>query len=358
MSRCRTPSAVALVLAAAGLSGGLAMPAAMAALPPGVHHRVPRPAATTGPSTMPSPAGTATVMPTPTGLPSPPGPSRPAPAIPVRIAATLSQSTVIYGTQVTLSGSLLGRPRPGQAYLPVPGQRVAIYSSPGPSGPVATTTTDQDGSFRLPLPAEAATTVWTLVAGGALDARTATATLTETVRLPTAFSGFSVTLDQYGHLGYSGCLGLPAGAGAWGGNSVTIQYAAQPRGPWHALASAALTSTPCGHGGQEFSGRTTARLNLAYYRAYFPGGTPSYLASASQAVLAWKFADRITSFLVSPASTGQPHCPWHAAVLPLWLAWLPGPDRARHLAPERPERLVLDPAAHHRPRRPLQRDAR
>jgi len=151
-------------------------------------------------------------------------------------------------------------------------------------------------------------------------------------RIPTAFSGFSVTLDQYGHLGYSGCLGLAAGIPVTAPAQLsgpTIQYAAQPLGPWHTLTSATLTRVPCGHGGQEFSGRTTAPLNLAYYRAYFPGralssgtgssgtgssgtgssGTGSsgggYLASVSPAVLAWKFADRITAFRVSAASSGK-----------------------------------------------------
>ena len=233
----------------------------------------------------------------------------------MRIAATLSAASATYGSRVTLSGRLLYRPDASRAYAPFPAQPVAVYSSRTPASPVATLTTGQSGQFRLPLPAEAATTTWTLIAGGAVGtpaASTATAKLTEMVRVPVAFSKFSVSLDQYGKVGYSGCLGLRAGipvAAVAGFSQPKIQYSAGPAGPWHSLASATLTRAPCGNGGEEFSGRVTARLNLAYYRAYFPRhiaalGT-SYLAAASPAVLAWKFADRITSFRASPVTVGE-----------------------------------------------------
>jgi hypothetical protein len=68
---------------------------------------------------------------------------------------------------------------------------------------------------------------------------------------------------------------------------------------------ATLTGVACGVRGEEFSGQVTARLNLAYYRAYYAGHTTAagtgYLASASPTLLAWKYADRITSFRASPA---------------------------------------------------------
>jgi hypothetical protein len=138
---------------------------------------------------------------------------------------------------------------------------------------------------------------------------TAMAAPAKPASLPTAFSRFAVSLNQYGQLGYSGCLGLPAKTAVIPPAQLfrvrpTIQYAARPTGPWHTLTSATLTRGTCGNAGAGFSGRVTARLNLAYYRAYFPGQTTSsgtgYLATASPAVLAWKFEDRITSFLVSP----------------------------------------------------------
>jgi hypothetical protein len=128
--------------------------------------------------------------------------------------------------------------------------------------------------------------------------------------LPTAFSRFSVSLDQDGQLSYSGCLELPAGApvaGTAGLSRPVIQYAPRLTGSWRTLTRATMTGVACGDGGEEFSGLVTARLNLAYYRAYFAGrsaaaGTGTrYLASVSRILLAWKYADRMTSFRVSPA---------------------------------------------------------
>jgi hypothetical protein len=127
--------------------------------------------------------------------------------------------------------------------------------------------------------------------------------------LPAAFSRFSVSLAADGQLAYSGCLRLPAGipvAVPAGLPRPLIEYAAQPAGPWHLLTSADLTRVPCRNGGEGFSGQVAARLNLAYYRASFPGGAGAqgtgYLGSASPAVLAWRFEERITSFAVSPAT--------------------------------------------------------
>jgi hypothetical protein len=75
------------------------------------------------------------------------------------------------------------------------------------------------------------------------------------------------------------------------------------------LTSAPLTARSCGNGGAEVGGQALARLNLAYYRAYFPGdhaaggtASPSYLPAASPTLLAWKFEDRIADFSVSPAT--------------------------------------------------------
>jgi hypothetical protein len=127
-------------------------------------------------------------------------------------------------------------------------------------------------------------------------------------------------MDQYGTLSYAGCLGLSSGTREGLPAhlpALAIQYQASPGGPWHLLASASLKARTCGNGGEEVSGQVLARLNLAYYRAYFPGlpglpgfpgehaasGTASagYLPAASPALLAWKFEDRIAGFSVSPS---------------------------------------------------------
>jgi hypothetical protein len=131
-----------------------------------------------------------------------------------------------------------------------------------------------------------------------------------------------VSLDKYGMLSYSGCLSLPNGAhGELPAHlpRLAIQYQASPGGLWHQLASAPLKASTCGNGGEQVSGQALARLNLAYYRAYFPGdraardaaggnggtagGTTAsrYLPAASPTLLAWKFEDRIASLRVSPS---------------------------------------------------------
>jgi hypothetical protein len=119
-----------------------------------------------------------------------------------------------------------------------------------------------------------------------------------------------VSIDQYGTVSYSGCLGLPDGTrGELPAHlpTLAIQYQASPGGPWHQLASAPFKVSTCGNGGEQVSGQALARLNLAYYRAYFPGGhtaqsaSPGYLPAASPTLLAWKFEDRMVGLRVSPS---------------------------------------------------------
>ena len=125
------------------------------------------------------------------------------------------------------------------------------------------------------------------------------ATPTGKVSLPTVITAFSASIDQYGRVTYSGCLGLRSGIPAPLAPrppAPVIQYEAQPSGPWQTLGTAAVAKVACGNRGEKFSGTLPAKLNLAYYRARFGGssGTPApatrYLAAASQPVLAWKFA--------------------------------------------------------------------
>ena len=66
---------------------------------------------------------------------------------------------------------------------------------------------------------------------------------------------------------------------------------------------AGQASLACGHGGLAFSGILPARLNYAYYRAMYAGGTDKagtgYLGSVSGKVLAWKYGSRFSSFAIS-----------------------------------------------------------
>lgn len=132
------------------------------------------------------------------------------------------------------------------------------------------------------------------------------------VGLPTVVSGFTATLNPYWQISYRGCLalrdGVPGSVPSLAG--LTIQYAAGRNGPWRPLGSLLKQASPgCGHGGRAFSGVLPARLNYAYYRATYAGGTdkagPGYLASASGEVLAWKYGDRIGSFATSKRTVAR-----------------------------------------------------
>src|SRR5262249_24774239 len=81
-------------------------------------------------------------------------------------------------------------------------------------------------------------------------------------------------------------------------------YAAGPNGPWRLLGGlAGQARLACGHGGLAFSGVLPARLNYAYYRAMYAGGTDKagtgYLGSVSGKVLAWKYGSLFSSFAIS-----------------------------------------------------------
>jgi hypothetical protein len=132
------------------------------------------------------------------------------------------------------------------------------------------------------------------------------------VTMPTVLTGFSVSLSQFGQLRYVGCLGLPPGVTSAipvRVPGVVIQYAASKGGTWRRLGTATLTGHGCGNQGEAFRGSLQAALNLAYYRAYFPGGTglqaTGYAAAHSPTLLAWKFSDRITSLAVSSAKVAK-----------------------------------------------------
>ena len=134
------------------------------------------------------------------------------------------------------------------------------------------------------------------------------------VTLPTAITGFQVRLNESGQLSYSGCLGPPSTVTSKIPARVpglVIRYAAKRGGAWPRLGSATFTGHGCGNQGEAFAGSLAVKLTVAYYQAYFPGGTgvqgTRYAAAHSQTLLAWKFADRITSFAVWPPTVATGH---------------------------------------------------
>jgi hypothetical protein len=234
---------------------------------------------------------------------------------PVQLTASLSAKTITYGAQETLSGTVTYTPTPGTTTkMPLTNQTVDVYDSKTPQTPAVTGKTDGNGNFSITLPNTTGTT-WTVAAGGSVQngnpyLSTATVPLPESVNLPTAITSFHTTLNQYWQVSFSGCLGLTEpipGAYVTNTSGLTIQYSPWPNGPWRTLSRGYQLGNACGAHGRSFSGKTTAKINYAYYRAYYPGttaaatpSTPKYLSSASGQVLAWKYADRITAFSVSP----------------------------------------------------------
>jgi hypothetical protein len=221
----------------------------------------------------------------------------------VSLAASLSATTVTYGGKVTVGGTLSYQP--GDSYLPLSSQTVRIYDRAGAPGPVATAVTNATGHFTATLPKEAASVHWVVRAGGPYLG-SASLTLPMKVDLPTGVSGFGVALSVFGQLSFRGCLALPAGVPGrvQSLSGLAIQYAPGPHGPWRTLGAVpGQSGGQCGAGGLKFSGTLPARLNYAYYRAWYPGANAAgtgYLASTSGSVLAWKYLDRITGFGASP----------------------------------------------------------
>jgi len=128
----------------------------------------------------------------------------------------------------------------------------------------------------------------------------------------TVVSGFAATLNPDWRVSVHGCLSLrdrvPGSVPSLAG--LTIQYAAGPHGPWRPLGGLARqASLACGHGGLAFTGILPARLNYAYYRATYAGGTDKagtgYLGSVSGRVLAWKYGTRISSFAISKRTVAK-----------------------------------------------------
>ena len=134
----------------------------------------------------------------------------------------------------------------------------------------------------------------------------------QAVKLPTVVSGFAATLNPDWRVSVHGCLSLRDGAPGSVPSlaGLTIQYAAGPHGPWRPLGGLARQANlACGHGGLAFTGILPARLNYAYYRAMYAGGTDKagtgYLGSVSGRVLAWKYGTRISSFAISKRTVAK-----------------------------------------------------
>ena len=240
---------------------------------------------------------------------------------PVKLSAKPTASNVRYGAGDTVTGTLSYLPfDKGTAYKPLGGQSVDLYNpdSDYPNTAVATATTSASGDFSFKLSAAEidASTTWTVGAGNSVGDRRfgpAEVTLAMTVQIPTVITNFHVKLSQYWGLSFSGCLNQPKDSPNGQispAADVAFQYSSGGKnGPWHTLVkNVPMSGMTCGKGGLWYAWTATAPLNYAYYRLSYPGGKPyagyAYLASASAPTLAWKYADRVTGFSVSPHVVG------------------------------------------------------
>lgn len=233
---------------------------------------------------------------------------------PVNLTARLSAKTVTYGSKVTVSGTVTYRPGDaGSSYVPLTGAPVVVFSAQHSSAPAAKGTTDGAGKFTITLP-KAADSTWLVEAGGNPYLVPVTVQLPMSVNLPTIITGFHAKLNQFGQLSFNGCLSMKeaiAGARAFP-SGMTIQYSiGRPTGPWRTLTRSIQSGSGCGTHGTSFHGTAAARVNYAYYRAVSPSrnvpGIGNLLPATSAKVLAWKYADRITSFSVSPHVVARGH---------------------------------------------------
>ena len=217
--------------------------------------------------------------------------------------------TETYGKAATVTGTL--RYASGSASAPVAGGQVWVAATQSSAAALATATTTASGAFSIKLPERAAG--GTLYVGSAspaspADPPSAVVPLALKVVHPTVISSFKASLNENWGLSVSGCLGFPAAdkteriAHTAG---LTVQYAS-PGGSWKKLGviNGNESDQVCGTGGIKFSGSFGAKENYADYRVVYAGttGATSYAATTGGAVLAWRYADRITGFKVSPTT--------------------------------------------------------
>jgi hypothetical protein len=213
------------------------------------------------------------------------------------VTETYGKSAIVTGTLSYASGS---------KSAPVAGEQVWVNATQSSAGALATGTTNASGGFSITLPERAAGGTLYVGSANANDLAARVVPLTLKVVHPTALSNIKVSLSQYWVVSVSGCLGFPNGdkterivhtAG------LTVQYK-EPGGYWNKLGviNGNESDQVCGTGGIKFSGSFGAKENYADYRVVYAGttGATSYAASTGGAVLAWRYADRITGFKVSP----------------------------------------------------------
>ena len=231
-----------------------------------------------------------------------PGLNVTAPPVTPTLTLNANPVTETYGKPATVTGTLM------YGSVPVTSQPVWISKWETGYSPLATGTTGAaNGNFSITLPEQA--TSETLYAGitATNELMPVVVPLTLNVAHPTVISSFKASLNENWVLSVSGCLGFPSSDTTQRithTSGMTLQYRASPTASWKNLAkiNPNQRDTACGTGGIKFTGQFEAPQNYAYYRVVYAGttGATSNAGTNGNAVLAWRYADRIVNLKVSP----------------------------------------------------------
>jgi hypothetical protein len=114
---------------------------------------------------------------------------------------------------------------------------------------------------------------------------------------------------------------------------VEYQYASSSDGPWVALGTAkANDNDTCDAFDGGFTGRFTAPLANAYYRAFAPA-VPGQMSAVSQVIHLWKYPTKITGFTITPRTVGR-----NGKVTVSGRLW----ERKKKRTPDARQRIVIE----------------
>ncbi|HEY2076747.1 MAG TPA: hypothetical protein VGH53_10460 [Streptosporangiaceae bacterium] len=226
---------------------------------------------------------------------------------PVTITASWAQPSVNAGATDTLSG-VASYVSGGTSHLLANSPLSIAFTESGAFtyNFSATVTTAADGSYSYVTPNIAAA----IQSGSAIVSSAATANLAAgqatsvsfTVNQLAQITSFSGHLSADRVLQFFACGGIPeplADSGLFG--PLKYQYSASRHGPWKTLGAGKLgrNNDECDIFGGAYTGKYTARLANAYYRAYAPA-VPGQMAGASQVIHLQRYSTRITGLSITP----------------------------------------------------------
>ena len=219
-----------------------------------------------------------------------------------------------YGQTATLMGTV--QYLNGSTWTALPGATVQVEDAEpivGSQTIVGSVTSGSDGTFTAGLPTRYGTN-WTATVGAATLTQQAQASGNLSVAVPVTVKSFSASLERNDQVSVHGCIEADEPIGYGPQPLIDIEYRASTHGPWSRLGpSLLLDGSPSrGCSGTEessFSGSIPAKLDNAYYRAYFPANSSragfGFESAASKNVHAWMYPTKIISFSIKPTTVSR-----------------------------------------------------